>query len=186
MFYEDQIRIMTHKPKMGLAEQETAIQLDYVKGKRTEGAANPTEIEAIFKHVKQLIAQSPSDKPTTIGILSPFRDQVNAITKALPNYLSLTEMERHKVVVGTAHSLQGDEKDVVILSLSIDPSFHHGSLRFLETENVFNVAITRARRKLIVVSSVRIEDLPAGLLKDFLVHAHTSMEPSISNDSFDS
>ena len=186
MFYEEQIRIMTHKPKMGLGEQETAIQLDYVKGKRTEGAANPTEIEAIFKHVKQLIAQSPSDKPTTIGILSPFRDQVNAITKALPNYLSLAEVERHKIVVGTAHSLQGDEKDIVILSLSLDPKFHHGTLNFLEKPNVFNVSITRAKKRLITVSSVTPDDLPNGLLKEFLLHAVRSTVSEIPRGIFDS
>ncbi|PIS06129.1 MAG: hypothetical protein COT80_02355 [Candidatus Buchananbacteria bacterium CG10_big_fil_rev_8_21_14_0_10_33_19] len=186
MFYKEQIRIMTHRPKMGLAKQETAIQLDYVKGKRTEGAANPLEIEAIFKHAKQLIAQSPSEKPTTIGILSPFRDQVNAITKALPSYLSLTEVERHKIVVGTAHSLQGDEKDVVILSLSLDPKFHHGTLNFLEKPNVFNVSITRAKKKLIAVSSVTPEDLPNGLLKEFFLHAVRSTVNEIPRSIFDS
>lgn len=171
MFYEEQIRIMTHKPKVGLMDQETPIQLDYVKGKRSEGAANPVEINAIFNHVKQIIAQSPNDKSTTIGILSPFRDQVNAITKELPNHLSLTEVERHKIVVGTAHSLQGDEKDVVILSLSLDPKFHHGTLNFLEKPNVFNVSITRAKKRLIVVTSVTPDDLPNGLLKEFLLHS---------------
>lgn len=186
MFYEDQIRIMTHKPKMRLVDQEAAIQLDYVKGRRTEGAANPIEIEMIFKHVKQLIAQSPNDKPTTIGILSPFRDQVNAITKALPNYLSLTDVERHKIVVGTAHSLQGDEKDIVILSLSLDPKFHHGTLNFLEKPNVFNVSITRAKKRLIVVSSVKTDDLPNGLLKEFLIHASQSQIAEIPREIFDS
>ncbi len=186
MFYEDQIRIMTHKPKMGLIDQEAPIQLDYVKGKRSEGAANPTEIEAIFKHVRQIIDQSPSDKPTTIGILSPFRDQVNAITKALPGYLSLTEVERHKIVVGTAHSLQGDEKDIVILSLSLDPKFHHGTLNFLEKPNVFNVSITRAKKRLIVVSSVKTDDLPNGLLKEFLIHASQVPASEIPRGIFDS
>lgn len=186
MFYEDQIRIMTHKPKMGLAEQESAIQVDYVKGSRSEGAANPTEIEAIFKHAKQIIAQSPDDKPTTIGILCPFRDQVDAITKALPSYLSLTEVERHKIVVGTAHSLQGDEKDIVILSLSLDPKFHHGTLNFLEKPNVFNVSITRAKKKLIVVTSVTPKDLPNGLLKEFLLHAGQVPIGDIPRGIFDS
>lgn len=186
MFYEDQIRIMTHKPKMGLAEQEAAVQVDYVGGSRSEGAANPTEIEAIFKHIKQIIAQSPRDKPTTIGILCPFRDQVDAITKELPNHLSLTEVERHKVVVGTAHSLQGDEKDIVILSLSLDPKFHHGTLNFLEKPNVFNVSITRAKKKLIVVTSVTSKDLPNGLLKEFLIHADHAPAGDLPGGAFDS
>ncbi len=185
-FYEDRIRIMTHKPKIGLAEQSAPIQLEYISGKRTEGAANPREIEEIFRHVKQIIAQSPVDKATTIGILSPFRDQVNAITKELPRYVSLTEVERHKIVIGTAHSLQGDEKDVVILSLSLDPNFHHGTLNFLEKPNVFNVSITRAKKKLIVISSVKPDDLPNGLLKEFLIHASQNLIEEIPRSVFES
>lgn len=186
MFYEGNIRVMTHRPKLGLDEDRTAIQIEYVDGKRTNGAANPKEIEHVFSHVKQLISQSLPEKPITIGILSPFRDQVNAITKELPNHINLTEVERHGIVVGTAHSLQGDEKDVVILSLSLDPKFHHGTLRFLETPNVFNVSITRAKKKLIVVSSVKPEDLPNGLLKEFLLHANKAVTDVIPRDVFES
>jgi very-short-patch-repair endonuclease len=186
MFYDNQIRIMTHKPKMGLTDQDSAIQVDYVKGKRVEGAANPLEIEAVFRRVREIIEQSPSDKPTTIGILSPFRDQVNAITKELPSHLSLTEVDRHKIVVGTAHSLQGDEKDVVVLSLSLDPKFHHGTLNFLEKPNVFNVSITRAKKKLVVVSSVTPTDLPNGLLKEFLLHSIQPPTNSTPRNVYDS
>ena len=46
MFYDNQIRIMTHKPKMGLSNQDSAIQVDYVKGKRVEGAATRTGVAA--------------------------------------------------------------------------------------------------------------------------------------------
>ena len=136
--------------------------------------------------MKQIITQSLSDKPTTIGILSPFRDQVNAITRELPNHVSLTEVERHNIVIGTAHSLQGDEKDIVILSLSLDPKFHHGTLRFLETPNVFNVSITRAKKKLMVVSSVTIKDLPNGILKEFLLYANRATTDVIPRNVFES
>lgn len=186
MFYQDKIRVMTHKPKVSLADQDIAIQLEYIEGQRTEGAANPKEIEEIFKHVRQIINQSPSDKPTTIGILSPFRDQVNAITKAMPNFITLSEVERHKIVIGTAHSLQGDEKDIVILSLSLDPDFHHGTLNFLEKPNVFNVSITRAKKKLIVISSVQPNNLPNGLLKEFLIYANQTITEVIPRNIFDS
>ena len=186
MFYKDHIRIMTHRPRFGLADQTSPIQIDFVGGYRTEGAANPVEIEEIFKKVRQLIDASPADKPTTIGILSPFRDQVNAITKELPAHLSLSDVDRHKIVVGTAHSLQGDEKDVVILSLSLDPKFHHGTLQFLEKPNVFNVSITRAKKKLIVISSVEKKDLPNGLLKEFFIHAEKSDPEEIPRGGFES
>jgi superfamily I DNA and/or RNA helicase/very-short-patch-repair endonuclease len=185
-FYDEHIRIMTNRPRLDIADQGSAIQVSFVKGRRTDGAANPKEIEEIFKQVKQIIALSSDDKPTTIGILSPFRDQVNAITKELPAHLSLTQVEKHKIVVGTAHSLQGDEKDVVILSLSLDPKFHHGTLNFLEKPNVFNVSITRARKKLIVISSVEPKDLPNGLLKEFFIHAGKVQFEDVPRGGFES
>lgn len=185
-FYEEKIRVMTQKPKMGFEDFESSVQVNYVDGRRTEGAANPKEVEEIFKYVRQIISQSPADKPITIGILSPFRDQVNAITKVLPNYVTLSEVEQHKIVVGTAHSLQGDEKDIVILSLSLAPNFHHGTLNFLEKPNVFNVSITRAKKKLIVITSVKKEDLPNGLLKEFFIHAENPPVDTIPRDIFDS
>lgn len=185
-FYDGNLRLMTQRPV--ISNKSNAIEIDYVKGKRTEGTANPKEIEAIFKHVDEIIQQSDKDYPTTIGILCPFRDQVNAITKELPKHLTLDQIETHKIVVGTAHSLQGDEKDVVVLSLSIDPKqqYMHMTLRFLETPNVFNVAITRAKKKLVVISSVEISDLPNGLLKDFLLHAESSQDKTLAIDNYDS
>lgn len=184
-FYEGKLRLMTERPR---ENNHVAITVDYVAGQRTSGTVNPAEVECVFKHLRQIVDEysENSSNALSVGVVCPFRDQVNELSRQLPNELSLEELERHKVVIGTAHSLQGDEKDTVILSLSIDPGFHHGSLRFLETENVFNVAITRARKRLIVVSSVRIEALPPGLLKDFLIHAHTAMEASPKSDSFDS
>lgn len=182
-FYEGGLRIMTERPKSG---NEMAIEIEYVDGHRTEGAANQIEIDRIFGKVQEIISFSNKEKPTSIGILSPFRDQVNAITKEIPKYLNLDQVKKHEIVIGTAHSLQGDEKDVVILSLSIDPDYHHGSLRFLENPNVFNVAITRAKKKLIVISSVQIKDLPNGILKDFFLHAETSPDKTLSIETFDS
>ena len=182
-FYEGKLRLMTQRP---VVTDNHAIEIEYVDGRRTEGTVNPKEIETIFKDIQKIISNSDVEKPTTIGILCPFRDQVDAISKELPKYLTLDQVTKHKIVIGTAHSLQGDEKDVVILSLSISPGFHHGTLHFLERPNVFNVAITRAKKKLIVISSVKKSDLPNGLLKDFFLHAESSQEKTIPLDKFDS
>lgn len=185
-FYDGKLRIMTSHPVKQISQK--AIEIRYVDGRRNKNSTeNPSEINAIFTELRNIINNDNlNDNPTSIGILCPFRDQVNAIISQLPKYISLEEMEKHEIVVGTAHSLQGDEKDIVLLSLSIDPNYHHGSLRFLEKPNVFNVAITRAKEKLIVFSSVRISDLPHGLLKDFLVYAEKSIEDVIPEDVYDS
>ena len=80
-------------------------------------------------------------------------------------------------MVGTAHALQGDEKDIVIFTTSIDPDSHPASLRFLENPNLFNVAITRARKQQYVVTSVHAHQLPAGLLRDYLHYSSDLWQP---------
>jgi hypothetical protein len=128
--------------------------------------------------LEEIVRQKTADvSAPSLGIVCPFRDQVEAILERLSRQFSAAELDRYAMVVGTAHSLQGDEKDIVLLSTSIDPHYHPASLRFLENRNLFNVAVTRARRELIVVTSVTADDLPAGLLREFLLHAHQSMKP---------
>jgi superfamily I DNA and/or RNA helicase len=99
-FYNGKIRIMTQRP---VKENGVAIQMIYVKGQRSEGTVNSREIEAIFSSVEKIIESSPAEKPTTIGILCPFRDQVDAITKELAKHLTINQVEKHKIVVGTAY-----------------------------------------------------------------------------------
>lgn len=185
-FYRGEIRVMTSRPRPKLGTYTTAIQIEYVNGERTIGTENPKEIEHVFFYIRQFIKQSPRKKPLTIGVLSPFRDQVNAIIRELPKHVHLAEVTRHEIEVGTAHGLQGDERDIVILSLSLDSNFHHGTLQFLEKPNLFNVAITRAKKKMIVLSSVKPEDLPNGLLKDYLSYATQKTTNDISDSVFDS
>lgn len=175
-FYEDQLRIMTERPRR---EAESAIRVVSVAGRRREGTSiNDAEVERVLAEVAAITAATPPDGPApTLGIVCPFRDQVDEIMEQVSRRLTAAEIDRHRIVVGTAHTFQGDERDVVLFSTSIDPGYHPASLRFLENPNLFNVAVTRARRRLIIVTSVGPEDLPAGLLREFLEHARRSVEP---------
>jgi len=137
--------------------------------------------------VREIVETANRGGPVlSIGVLSPYRDQTNALTKAVMTTFSQAEIERHDIVCGTAHSLQGDERDLVILSTVIDRDFRHASLRFLEDPNLFNVAITRARRSLVVLTSVRPSDIPAGLLQSFLLYAESKAVPEDLPDRFES
>ncbi|RIJ36881.1 AAA domain-containing protein [Pontibacter oryzae] len=89
------------------------------------------------------------------------------------------------LLVKNIENIQGDEKDVVILSVGYAPdekgrmAMQFGSLNQAGGENRLNVAITRAKQQMVVVSSIRAEQLQventlhAGpkLLKDFLHYA---------------
>ncbi|MFQ5873257.1 MAG: AAA domain-containing protein [Dehalococcoidia bacterium] len=184
-FYDDCLRIMTERPH---STSQQAIDVRYLSGRRDAiQARNDVEVEQAMTIVREIVETANRGGPAfSVGILSPYRDQTNALTKAVIGTFTQAEIERHDIVCGTAHSLQGDERDVVILSTVIDPNFHHASLRFLEDPNLFNVAITRAKRRLVVLSSVRPSEVPAGSLQSFLLHAETKAVPEDLPDRFHS
>jgi hypothetical protein len=105
----------------------------------------------------------------TLGVLSPFREQVDLLFARLSKRLSLAALQKHRLRVGTAHGFQGEERDVMFLSFAVDSEAHPGSLRYLERPDVFNVSVTRARNLQIVFTSVDPERLPRrSLLRRYL------------------
>lgn len=183
-FYGGKLRIMTQRPHV--THDKPIMKIEYVDGVRSVGSVNEKEIERVYTDVLEIIKNDSISHPTSIGIICPFRDQVNALQKAALKYLTMDEYERHHISIGTAHTFQGDEKDIVLLSLSIDQPALARSLRFLETENVFNVAITRAKNRLIVISSVRPKDIRMGLLKEYLEYIESGLPNANPPDKFDS
>lgn len=90
----------------------------------------------------------------SVGIVSPFRAQASLITELIREKLTLEEMERHDLVVDTAHGFQGDERDVIVFSTCFGREMPESAMFFLKrTENLFNVAITRPRALLLVLGS---------------------------------
>ncbi len=162
-FYDGRLSVMTHRP----GQEPNAVRWERTSGERLEkSTVNPVEVEAVRRLVKDDLVR---DRPIrSIGVVSPFRDHADAIQTALIGALTGAEVRDHELVVGTAHGLQGDEKDVVVLATSVDPAAQAASLRFLQNPNVWNVAITRARHRLHVVTSVGPDTLPPGLLRDYL------------------
>ena len=89
---------------------------------------------------------------TRLAILAPHRAQNSAITQRLAQLLSQRGASVTLPVIDTVERLQGAERDVVLFSVtSSDPDALDSP--FLNNPNRFNVAITRARHKLVVVGS---------------------------------
>ena len=165
-FYGNRIRIMTKD-----AGKNDVLELHHIKDGRVDNdcTRNMPEVEAVLRRVQELIlADEDSEKPVTIGIISPFRGQVDLIQKALCQILTETTIRKHEIEVGTAHTFQGDERDIMILSFAVADNSFVQSLTFLQKPNLFNVAITRARKKLICFISKDPKSLPQGLLKDYI------------------
>jgi hypothetical protein len=160
-FYGDRIRLMTRHPRN---EQLDAIDVVRVDGARGEDGANPAEVEAVERIVRELAASGA----TSIGVVSPFRGQADALEAMLVDAFPPAEIRRLGLRVGTVHTFQGNERDVVVMSLALAETDGARSRRFVEDPNLFNVLVTRARQHAIVVTSL---DQPQGLIGDYLRHA---------------
>lgn len=79
--------------------------------------------------------------PTDIGIITPYKDQADLIDE---------KMDEENLEVDTVDGFQGREKEVIILSLT--RSNKEGVIGFLRDIRRLNVSLTRAKRKLIVLS----------------------------------
>ena len=128
---------------------------------------NHDEVNIVMKYVNCLIGESKFCK-SDIGIISPYRGQVDSIKQRLvktglnkPDRLGKLKSvnDKDRIMVGTVDIFQGEEKKIIILttvrslkftqSLGFLDSRHHGHQRF-------NVAVTRAKCLLIVVGDARL------------------------------
>jgi len=168
-FYDGELLIMKDLPKY---KQRKVLTKSPVKGTRNKKGINEEEADFIVDYLATLIKREDhieKGKCTTLGIISPFADQVKHIVALFKERFRIRELAKHDVRVGTPYSFQGDERDVIILSLALDDDTHHSAHNYLNREDVFNVMITRARNRQIVLCSASIEKLkPNSVLRAYL------------------
>jgi hypothetical protein len=158
-FYDRKLKVMRACP--GSAER--GIRLERVAGKRDARGVNRQEAELLCAAVKKLIeGERGAAKTSSIGVLSPFRDQVDFLERKLSRELELADIRQHQLRVGTAYSFQGDERDCMFLSLALDDESHGTAFSYLQRPDVFNVSITRARHRQVVFHSFDPRKLGAG------------------------
>lgn len=162
-FYAGSLKVMTERPG---TSSLPCVQLRSVTGEK-QGGVNRLEADALVQALVDRVeaeAHLPAHLCHSLGVLSPFREQVDHIASLLQKRLSLASLEKHDVLVGTAHTFQGEQRDVMYLSLAVDRDTHPATFVFLNNPNVFNVSITRARSEQYVFCSVRPAELKAGTL----------------------
>lgn len=155
-FYGGKLSLMTEKP---LDYPLKPVSLCYCQGRRDSDGVNREEAHTIIGEVLNIVCHHEGGLHPTIGILSPFRKQADYIMEILQQQEDFHKFQAHKLLVGTAHSFQGEERDIMLLSWVIDDQSHSGCLRFLEKPDVFNVTVTRARRQQRIFYSFDIHNL---------------------------
>jgi len=97
--------------------------------------------------------------PEEIGIVTPYRAQareIKSMLRRIPKWRDMTK----KIVVDTVERMQGQERELVILSLTTsNPTFAVDLADFFFQPQRLNVAVTRARTKLIIVGSTHLFEL---------------------------
>ena len=119
---------------------------------KTLSRYNTEEADLLLKYVDELLhrleLKQPLDPNLSIGIISPYKSQVVYLTENAGNYEFLLK-HREKIAINTVDAFQGQERDVIAISLV--RSNEEGEIGFLGDERRMNVAMTRARTKLIMV-----------------------------------
>ncbi|KAJ2938784.1 hypothetical protein O0L34_g3405 [Tuta absoluta] len=163
LFYNGQLRAMAAIDPLSSADilgeraQSRAIVFHGVLSKEQRMGKSPsyfnsTELEIVQKYITALITKH-SVRPADIGVVTPYIRQVYNIK----SWLQSTVWSR-LVEVGTVEAFQGKEKRVIIIStvrancslLAHDAKYQLG---FLVDDKRFNVALTRAKAKAIVIGN---------------------------------
>ncbi|XP_069004395.1 putative helicase mov-10-B.1 [Embiotoca jacksoni] len=176
LFYENELQVFAdqgvrefycnweHLPKKGFP-----VIFHGVMGKDEREANSPSffnvsEIQVLIDYLIKLIETQgkkgiPKLFPKDIGIIAPYRKQVEKIRKALNSVSALSRWSDLKELkVGSVEEFQGQERKIIMVStvrssvdyVKMDKDFNIG---FLSNEKRFNVAVTRAKSLLIVVGN---------------------------------
>ncbi|XP_015264039.1 PREDICTED: putative helicase MOV-10, partial [Gekko japonicus] len=182
-FYEGELQVhanpaITHSycSWSELAKQGFPIIFHGVCGKdereeKSPSFFNTTEIDVVIDYLRKLLLEQQGKKglsrisPKEIGIISPYRKQVEKIRKAIDISKLKAMSDIKDLKVGSVEEFQGQERRVLLIStvrsrseyFQMDKDFNLG---FLRNPKRFNVAVTRSKALLIVIGN------PATLKQD--------------------
>jgi very-short-patch-repair endonuclease len=144
----------------------------YVEGGFREGSGqaviNRPEANAIVEQIMECCVDSRYQRKNANGVVKKLtmgvivlqgKAQARLIEQSLFELLGAEEIEERRIVCGESYSFQGDERDVMFLSLVAAPNVKIGPLVKGADERRFNVAASRARDQMWLFHSATVDDL---------------------------
>ncbi len=128
-FYNGELVIMTQDK----GEDDVLVAVKTVKGNHVRNRYSQRQIDVIKQEVLPKCATDTEE----IGIITPYKNQVEALQNEIP-----------AIDADTVHKFQGKEKDTIIIS-TVDDEISD----FADDKYLINVAVSRAKKKLILVVS---------------------------------
>ena len=160
--YGATVQVATRAPSTASRD---CVKVVWTEGSRDRSGVVAAEVDWVIQELERLHALGMR----SVGVITPFRAQADALEAAVLGRFSADDLERLDLRVGTVHAFQGNERDVVVASLGVGPDQDGAPWRFIENPHLFTVFVTRARRHLTMVVS---GDPPAGgLMASYLAQA---------------
>lgn len=120
--------------------------------KETRSSYNTEEADLLIKHLTEYLGQLDTighmEDLESVGIISPYKAQVSLLTEKIQEGGYEEEVQK-KLQINTVDSFQGQERDVIYISLV--RSNENAEIGFLSDTRRMNVALTRAKKKLVVI-----------------------------------
>lgn len=117
----------------------------------TLSLSNAGEADLLFKHLELLLQQyqyAVSAPSISVGIISPYKEQIELLKEKLLAF-DYSGYPVSELAVKTIDGFQGEERDVIYISLV--RSNTDSEIGFLSDIRRMNVALTRAKKKLVVI-----------------------------------
>lgn len=109
---------------------------------------NPEEAHFLFNHLASVLSQFNGTSIPSVAVIAPYKQQINLLKELLPQHADLAPFVSH-ITINTVDGFQGQERDMVYFSMTRSNS--EGEIGFLSDLRRMNVAMTRARKKLVVI-----------------------------------
>lgn len=182
-FYNNGLQVMTNSP---LAWEKQSLQILKSTGQRAKSGENEVEANLIIQKITTLIKNNQkyhSKHQPSIGVISPFRAQVSLIKRLLKDSIDYNEIKKYQILVGTPFHFQGEERDIIFLSFTLNNDSHGAAFRYLNKPDVFNVSITRAKQEQWVVTSLNYNELnPDYLVTKYLANINDGFKPKLDSE----
>jgi ATP-dependent RNA/DNA helicase IGHMBP2 len=119
----------------------------------TRSSFNKEEANLLFQHfdayIQMIQLHGELEGVTNIGIISPYKAQVSLLQDLFDERLAASPELKQKVAINTVDSFQGQERDIIYISMV--RSNEKGEIGFLADTRRMNVAMTRAKKKLVII-----------------------------------
>jgi Superfamily I DNA and RNA helicases and helicase subunits len=156
--------------------QHVLVAEGYREGSNSRTINRP-EAEAIVDKIVELCGDSRYESKSIGVVVLQGEAQAALIESQLLEQLGAEQMELRRLVCGNPYSFQGDERDIILLSLVAASNAQIGTLTKAADERRFNVAASRARDMMILFHSVTCDDLSASCLRRRLLEFFDNVKP---------